>query len=113
MNATIIFQIMAIVISLGMIPTFTIFSFSQSNSTLPDDLPSTTLLSNSSILDEPSDDNSIENETSFASLSRSLAETNQSDDELTSLPPFTESELGDEQTESESEDEINEEEDIQ
>jgi hypothetical protein len=44
------------------------------------------------------DDTPIENETSFASLSRSLAETNQTDDEQTTPPPNTESESDDEQT---------------
>ena len=103
-----------------MIPTFAIFSFSQSNNTLSSDLPSDTTLSNASISEESNDDAPIENETSFASLSRSLVETNQSDDdEQTSLPPSTESESDDEQTslppstESESEGETNEEQDIQ
>jgi hypothetical protein len=76
-------------------------------------------LSNASISEESNDDTPIENETSFASLSRSLAEINQSDDEQTSLPPSTESESDDEQTslppstESDSEGETSEEEDIQ
>ncbi len=103
-----------------MVPSFAIFSFSQSNNTLSSDLSSDTTLLNSSISEESDDDTPIENETSFASLSRSLAETNQSDDEQTSLPPSTESELEteDEQTslppstESESEDGTSEE-DIQ
>jgi hypothetical protein len=41
---------------------------------------------------------SSSHETSFASLSRSLAETNQTDDEQTTPPPNTESESDDEQT---------------
>lgn len=103
-------------ISLVVIPSFAIFAFSQSNNTLSSDLPSDTTLSNASISEESNDDTPFENETSFASLSRSLAETNQSDDEQSSLPPSTESD--DEQsslppTESESEGETNEEEDIQ
>ena len=104
--------------SLFVIPTFAIFSFSQSNNTLSSDLSSDTTLLNSSISEESDDDTPIENETSFASLSRSLAETNQSDDEQTSLPP-TESESEDEQTslppstESDPEGETSEEEDIQ
>lgn len=76
-----------------MIPTFAIFAFSQSNNTLSSDLPLDTTLLNASISEESDDDTQIENETSFASLSRSLAETNQSDDGQTSLPPSTESEL--------------------
>ena len=111
------FQIISIIISLVVIPTLAIFSFSQPNNTLSSDLSSDTALSNASISDESNDDTPIENETSFASLSRSLAETNQSDDEQTSLPPSTESD--DEQTslppstESDSEGETSEEEDIQ
>ena len=111
----------SIVISLVMIPSFAIYSFSQSNNTLPSELPSSTSLSNASVSDESNDDTLIENDTSFASLSRSLAETNQTDDEQTSpLPPLTESETDDEQTsplppltESEIEGETNQEEDIQ
>ena len=114
------FLVMFIVIFLVMIPSFTIFSFSQSNNTLPNGLPSITPLSNASVSDE-SDDTSIVNDTSFASLSRSLAETNQSDDEQTAPPPpSTESEIDDEQTappppstESEIEDETNQQEDAQ
>ena len=87
------FLIISVIISLGVIPSFAIFSFSQSNNTLSSDLSSDTPLSNSSVSEEPDDDTQIENETSFASLSRSLAEINQSDDEQTSLPPSTESEL--------------------
>jgi hypothetical protein len=86
------FLIISIIISLVVIPTFAIFSFSQSNNTQSSDLSSDTTLSNASISDESNDDTSIENETSFASLSRSLFETNQSDDEQTSIPPTTESE---------------------
>ncbi|HXW12560.1 MAG TPA: hypothetical protein VD694_07360 [Nitrososphaeraceae archaeon] len=115
------FLVMSIVISLVMIPSFAIFSFSQSNNTLPSDLPSTNPLSNASVSEESNDDTSIVNDTSFASLSRSLAETNQSDDEQTApLPPSTESEIDDEQTaplppstESETDGETNQEEGIQ
>jgi hypothetical protein len=113
------FLIISIIISLVVIPSFAIFSFSQSNNTSSSDLSSDTTLLNSSISEESDDDTPIENETSFASLSRSLAETNQSDDEQTSLPPSTESESEDEQTslppstESDPEGETSEEEDIQ
>ena len=102
------FRIISIIISLVVIPTFAIFSFSQSNNTLSSDLSSDTTLSNASIPDESNDDTPIENETSFASLSRSLAETNQSDDEQTSFPPSTESD-----SEGETSEEEEEEEDIQ
>ena len=113
--------VMSIVISLVMIPSFDIFSFSQSNNTLSTDLPSTNPLSNASVSEESNDDTSIVNDTSFASLSRSLAETNQSDDEQTAPPPpSTESEIDDEQTappppstQSEIEGETNQQEDAQ
>jgi len=111
----------SIVISLVMIPSFAIYSFSQSNNTLPSDLPPSTPLSNATVSDESNDDTLIENDTSFASLSRSLAETNQTDDEQTAPPPpLTESETDDEQTappppltESETEGETNQEQDNQ
>ena len=114
------FPIISIMISLIVIPSFAIFSFSQSNNTLSSDLSSDSPLSNSTVSEEPDDDTQIENETSFASLSRSLAETNQSDDDQSPLPPSTESELESEDdqsplppsTESESEGETSEE-DIQ
>jgi hypothetical protein len=115
------FLVMSIVITLVMIPTFAIFSFSQSNNTLPSGLPSINPLSNTSVSDESDDDTPFVNDTSFASLSRSLAEINQSDDEQTAPPPpSTESEIDDEQTappppstESEIEGETNQEGDTQ
>ena len=99
------FLVISIITALVMIPSFAIFSFSQSNNTLPSDLPSTNPLSNASISEESNDDTSIVNDTSFASLSRSLAETNQSDDEQTAPPPPS--------TETESDGETNQQEDIQ
>jgi hypothetical protein len=120
MDMRINYFIISFALALVLIPSFAIVSSSQSNSTLPSDSLSNSTLSNASISDEADEDIPFnENETSFASLSRSLAETNQSDDEQTSLPPSTESESDDEQTslppstESESEGETNEEEDIQ
>jgi hypothetical protein len=104
-----------------MIPSFAIFSFSQSNNTLPSDLPSINPPSNTTVSDESDDDTSIVNDTSFASLSRSLAEINQSDDEQTApQPPYNVSETDYEQTappqpstESEIEGETNQEGDTQ
>jgi hypothetical protein len=92
------FLIISIIMTLVIIPTFAISSSSQLNNTTQSDLSSATQLLNSSISDEFDDDTPIENETSFASLSRSLAETNQTDDEQTTPPPNTESESDDEQT---------------
>ena len=88
-----------------MIPTFSTPSFTQSNNTLPSSLPTTNPPSNGSIPDESNDDALIENDTSFASLSRSLAETNQAGEEQTpSSPPSAEPETNGE---------TNQEEDIQ
>jgi len=120
-NSRMSFLWISIVISLVMIPTFAIYSFSQSNNTLPSELPSSTPLSNASLSDESNDDTLIENDTSFASLSRSLVEVNQTDDEQTAPPPpSTESETDDEQTappppstESETQSEANQEDGIQ
>ena len=95
----------SIIIYLVVIPTFAILSFSQSNNTFPSNLSSTTPLSNGSISDESNDDTLVENDTSFASLSRSLAETNQPDDEQTAPPSPP--------TESETKSETNEEGDVQ
>lgn len=70
------FSIISIAFILVLIPSFVVNSFSQSNSSL-----SNNSLSNASISDK-SDDNSP---SSFSSLSRSLAETNQSEEEP--VPP--------------------------
>ena len=66
-----------------LVPSFAIISSSQSNDTLSNDT-----LSDNSENDSPF----FENETSFASLSRSLAETNQSEEEPIPPPPPSESE---------------------
>ena len=78
--------------ALVLVPSFAIVSSSQSNNTLPSDSLSNSTLSNASISDEADEDISLENETSFASLSRSLAEANQAGDEPISPPPPSESE---------------------
>ena len=85
--------IISIAIALVLIPSFAIVSSSQSNTTLPSDSLSNSSLSNASISDESDEDTPFfENETSFASLSRSLAETNQSEDEPIPPPPPSEPE---------------------
>lgn len=72
------FFIIFIAFVLVLIPSFAVISSSQSNNSL----------SNASISEESDDDTPFfENETSFASLSRSLAETNQSEDEEPIPPP--------------------------
>ena len=83
--------------ALVLIPSFAIVSSSQSNNTLPSDSLSNSSLSNASISDESDEDIPIfENETSFATLSRSLAETNQTEDEPVPPPPPSESTSNDE-----------------
>ncbi|HEX2305720.1 MAG TPA: hypothetical protein VHH33_05490 [Nitrososphaeraceae archaeon] len=82
------FFIILIAFVFVMIPSFAVISSSQSNNTL-----SNNTLSNASISDESDEDTPFfENETSFASLSRSLAETNQSEGEPIPPPPPSESE---------------------
>ncbi len=79
--------------ALVLVPSFAIVSSSQSNNTLPSDSLSNSTFSNASISDEADEDiPSFENETSFASLSRSLAEANQAGDETIPPTPPSESE---------------------
>jgi hypothetical protein len=88
------FFIILIALVFVLIPSFAVISSSQSNVSL-----SNASLPNASTSEELDEDTSVfENETSFASLSRSLAETNQSEEEPIPPPP------------SESEDEADEEE---
>ena len=85
--------IISFAMALVLIPSFAIVSSSQSNTTLPSDSLSNSSLSNASISDESDEDIPFfENETSFATLSRSLAETNQTEDEPIPPPPPSESE---------------------
>lgn len=82
------FFIILIAFVFVMIPSFAVKSSSQSNNTL-----SNASLSNASISEESDEDTPFfENETSFASLSRSLAETNQSEEEPIPPPPPSDSE---------------------
>jgi hypothetical protein len=93
MDMRINYFIISFAMALVLIPSFAIVSSSQSNSTLPSDSLSNSSLSNASISDESDEDIPFfENETSFASLSRSLAEANQADDEAIPPPPPSESE---------------------
>jgi hypothetical protein len=82
--------IILITLTFILVPSFALISSSQSNETLSNDTLSNDTLSDSSENDSPF----FENETSFASLSRSLAETNQSEEEP--IPPPPPSESGDE-----------------
>jgi hypothetical protein len=93
MDMRINYFIISFAMALVLIPSFAIVSSSQSNTTLPSDSLSNSSLSNASISDESDEDIPIfEDETSFATLSRSLAETNQTEDEPIPPPPPSESE---------------------
>jgi hypothetical protein len=80
--------IILITLTFILVPSFALISSSQSNETLSNDTLSNDTLSDNSENDSPF----FENETSFASLSRSLAETNQSEEEPIPPPPPSESE---------------------
>ena len=102
MDMRINYFITSFAIALVLIPSFAIVSSSQSNNTSPSDSLSNSSLSNASISDESDEDIPIfENETSFASLSRSLAEANQIEDEPITPPPPSESESEGEDEEAE------------
>ena len=93
MDMRINYFIISFAMALVLVPSFAIFSSSQSNNTLPSDSLSNSTFSNASISDEADEDiPSFENETSFASLSRSLAEANQAGDEPIPPTPPSESE---------------------
>jgi hypothetical protein len=83
--------IILITLTFILVPSFALISSSQPNETLSNDTLSNDTLSDNSENDSPF----FENETSFASLSRSLAETNQSEEEEP-IPPPPPSESGDE-----------------
>ena len=88
MDMRINYFIISFAMALVLIPSFAIISSSQLNNTLPSDPLSNSTLSNTSISDEADEDiPSVENETSFASLSRSLAEANQADEPISPPPP--------------------------
>lgn len=95
--------IMLVAFALVVFPTFATNSSSQSNNSV-----SNSSLVNNPIANVTSSDKSdeetpaFENETSFASLSRSLAETNQTDEEPVPPPPPSESQSNDESNDGES-----------
>jgi len=80
--------IILITLTFILVPSFATISSSQFNDTLSNDTLSNETLSDNSENDSPF----FENETSFASLSRSLAETNQSEEEPIPPPPPSEDE---------------------
>lgn len=77
------FYILLITLAIVLIPSFALISSSQSNNSSSTNSLSNNSLSGNSENDSPSSDN----ETSFASLSRSLAERNQSSEEPIPPPP--------------------------
>lgn len=86
------FFILLVAFSLVVLPTFATNSSSQSNNSISNSLQVNNSIANVTSSDESNDETpAFENETSFASLSRSLAETNQTDEEPVPPPPPSES----------------------
>jgi len=84
--------IILITLTFILVPSFALISSSQSSDTLSNDTLSNGTLSNDTLSGNSENDSPFfENETSFASLSRSLAETNQSEEEPIPPPPPSES----------------------
>lgn len=82
------FFILLVAFSLVVLPTFATNSSSQSNNSISNNLQVNNSIANVTSSDESNDETpAFENETSFASLSRSLAETNQTDEEPVPPPP--------------------------
>ncbi|MDP9305544.1 MAG: hypothetical protein M3O68_04285 [Thermoproteota archaeon] len=82
------FFILLVAFSLVVLPTFATNSSSQSNTSISNSLQVNNSIANVTSSDESNDETpAFENETSFASLSRSLAETNQTDEEPVPPPP--------------------------
>jgi uncharacterized membrane protein len=82
------FFILLVAFSLVVLPTFATNSSSQSNNSISNSLQVNNSIANVTSSDESNDETpAFENETSFASLSRSLAETNQTDEEPVPPPP--------------------------
>lgn len=91
------FLIMLVAFALVVFPTFATNSSSQSNNSISNSSPVNDSIANVASSDDSDDETpAFENETSFASLSRSLAETNQTDEEPVPPPPPSESTSNDE-----------------
>ena len=85
------FSIMLVAFALVVFPTFATYSSSQSNNSLSNGSQVNNSIANVTSSDESDDETpAFENETSFASLSRSLAETNQTEEEPVPPPPPSE-----------------------
>lgn len=82
------FFIMLVAFALVVIPTFATNSSSQANNSVSNSSLGNNSIANATSLDESDDETpAFENETSFASLSRSLAETNQTEEPVPPPPP--------------------------
>ena len=91
------FFIMLVAFALVIFPTFATNSSSQSDNSISNSSLVNNTIANATSSDESDDETpAFENETSFASLSRSLAETNQTEDEPVPPPPPSESTSNDE-----------------
>lgn len=91
------FFIMLVAFALLVFPTFVTNSSSQSNNSISNSSLVNNSIANVTSTGESDDETpAFENETSFASLSRSLAETNQTDEEPVPPPPPSESTSNDE-----------------
>ena len=91
------FFIMLVAFSLIVFPTFATNSSSQSDNSISSSSQVNNTIANATSSDESDVETpAFENETSFASLSRSLAETNQTEDEPVPPPPPSESTSNDE-----------------
>lgn len=91
------FFIMLVAFALVVFPTFATNSSSQSNNSISNSSQVNNSIANVTSSDESDDETpAFENETSFASLSRSLAEPNQTEEEPEPPPPPSESTSNDE-----------------
>ena len=91
------FFIMLVAFALVVFPTFATNSSSQPNNSVSNSSQVNNSIANVTSSDESVDETpAFENETSFASLSRSLAETNQTEEEPVPPPPPSESTSNDE-----------------
>lgn len=82
------FFVTLVAFALLVFPTFATNSFSQTNKSISNSSLSNSSIANFTSSDEPDDESStLDNETSFASLSRSLAESNQADEPVPPPPP--------------------------
>jgi len=81
------FFVTLVAFALLVFPTFAMNSFSQTNRSMSNSTLSNSSIANVTSPDESDDESpTLDNETSFASLSRSLAESNQADEPVPPPP---------------------------